>query len=190
MRIVAVAGARPNFMKIAPLMWEISRRADIGAYLVHTGQHYDERMSQLVLRGARNSPPGHRSGRGIGQPRSPDGRGHEAVRAGGPRAKARRRGRRRRRQLDDRLRPDGRQAGGAGGPRRGGPAQLRPHHARGDQPHPHRRDQPLAVRDRAQRSGQPAAGGSPGGPRLPGRQRHDRHPAGLPGAEPPLIDPG
>ncbi len=49
MRIVAVAGARPNFMKIAPLMWEIGRRADIGAYLVHTGQHYDERMSRLFF---------------------------------------------------------------------------------------------------------------------------------------------
>jgi UDP-N-acetylglucosamine 2-epimerase (non-hydrolysing) len=49
MRIVAVAGARPNFMKIAPLMWEIERRADIDAYLVHTGQHYDERMSRLFF---------------------------------------------------------------------------------------------------------------------------------------------
>ncbi len=49
MKIIAVAGARPNFMKIAPLMWEISRRTDIGAYLVHTGQHYDERMSKLFF---------------------------------------------------------------------------------------------------------------------------------------------
>ena len=42
-------GARPNFMKIAPLMWEIGRRANIEAYLVHTGQHYDERMSKLFF---------------------------------------------------------------------------------------------------------------------------------------------
>jgi UDP-N-acetylglucosamine 2-epimerase (non-hydrolysing) len=49
MRIIAVAGARPNFMKIAPLMWEIARRKDIDAYLVHTGQHYDERMSKLFF---------------------------------------------------------------------------------------------------------------------------------------------
>jgi UDP-N-acetylglucosamine 2-epimerase (non-hydrolysing) len=49
MRIIAVAGARPNFMKIAPLMWEIARRKDIDAYLVHTGQHYDERMSRLFF---------------------------------------------------------------------------------------------------------------------------------------------
>jgi UDP-N-acetylglucosamine 2-epimerase (non-hydrolysing) len=49
MRVIAVAGARPNFMKIAPLMWEIGRRDGIEAYLVHTGQHYDERMSKLFF---------------------------------------------------------------------------------------------------------------------------------------------
>ena len=47
MKIVAVVGARPNFMKIAPLMWEIQGRAGASASLVHTGQHYDERMSKL-----------------------------------------------------------------------------------------------------------------------------------------------
>jgi len=31
------AGARPNFMKIARLMWEIERRTGIDAYLVHLG---------------------------------------------------------------------------------------------------------------------------------------------------------
>ena len=36
-------------MKIAPLMWEIGRRANIKAHLVHTGQHYDERMSKLFF---------------------------------------------------------------------------------------------------------------------------------------------
>src|SRR5947209_10440446 len=49
MNIVAVAGARPNFMKIAPLMWELRRRRGIDSYLVHTGQHYDERMSRLFF---------------------------------------------------------------------------------------------------------------------------------------------
>jgi len=48
-RIVAVAGARPNFMKVAPLMWEIARRSNVEATLVHTGQHYDQRMSQLFF---------------------------------------------------------------------------------------------------------------------------------------------
>ncbi|MCI0638805.1 MAG: UDP-N-acetylglucosamine 2-epimerase (non-hydrolyzing) [Gemmataceae bacterium] len=49
MRVIAVAGARPNFMKVAPLLWEIQGRDDIDAFLVHTGQHYDERMSQLFF---------------------------------------------------------------------------------------------------------------------------------------------
>ncbi|MCI0380018.1 MAG: UDP-N-acetylglucosamine 2-epimerase (non-hydrolyzing) [Gemmataceae bacterium] len=49
MRVIAVAGARPNFMKVAPLLWEMQGRDDIDAFLVHTGQHYDERMSQLFF---------------------------------------------------------------------------------------------------------------------------------------------
>ncbi|MGH7194107.1 MAG: UDP-N-acetylglucosamine 2-epimerase, partial [Candidatus Saccharimonadales bacterium] len=49
MKLLAVVGARPNFMKIAPLMWEIERRSGVEAYLVHTGQHYDQQMSQLFF---------------------------------------------------------------------------------------------------------------------------------------------
>ena len=51
MKLVVVAGARPNFMKVAPLMWEIGRRAksEIDAFLVHTGQHYDQAMSELFF---------------------------------------------------------------------------------------------------------------------------------------------
>lgn len=46
LRLILVAGARPNFMKVAPLLWEIQRRNDVDAFLVHTGQHYDARMSE------------------------------------------------------------------------------------------------------------------------------------------------
>lgn len=46
MKIVNVVGARPNFMKIAPLMRAYKRYDDsINPVLVHTGQHYDEAMS-------------------------------------------------------------------------------------------------------------------------------------------------
>jgi UDP-N-acetylglucosamine 2-epimerase (non-hydrolysing) len=48
-KIIAVAGARPNFMKIAPLMWELQRRSGVSTYLVHTGQHYDKAMSELFF---------------------------------------------------------------------------------------------------------------------------------------------
>jgi len=50
-RLLAVAGARPNFMKIAPLMKELLRRADrFEPILVHTGQHYDQAMSESFFR--------------------------------------------------------------------------------------------------------------------------------------------
>ena len=43
-RVVCVVGARPNFMKIAPLMLAFSREPRLASTLVHTGQHYDETM--------------------------------------------------------------------------------------------------------------------------------------------------
>jgi UDP-N-acetylglucosamine 2-epimerase (non-hydrolysing) len=50
-RILHVVGARPNFMKIAPLMAAMSRReADFEQFLVHTGQHYDDAMSDVFFR--------------------------------------------------------------------------------------------------------------------------------------------
>src|SRR5215213_9572074 len=47
LRIINVVGARPNFMKIAPVIEEMRRRsARFLPLLVHTGQHYDETMSE------------------------------------------------------------------------------------------------------------------------------------------------
>jgi len=51
LRLVNVVGARPNFMKIAPLMEEILLRRDrVEAFLLHTGQHYDESMNDSFFR--------------------------------------------------------------------------------------------------------------------------------------------
>ena len=50
LRLVVVAGARPNFIKIAPLMEELRQRPRFATQLVHTGQHYDEAMSQSFFR--------------------------------------------------------------------------------------------------------------------------------------------
>ncbi|MEJ2703805.1 MAG: UDP-N-acetylglucosamine 2-epimerase (non-hydrolyzing) [Sedimentisphaerales bacterium] len=50
MRILNIVGARPNFMKIAPLMHEYGKHAQIEPFLIHTGQHYDEKMSDLFFR--------------------------------------------------------------------------------------------------------------------------------------------
>ncbi len=49
MKILNVAGARPNFIKIAPLMQEMKKHPEIHPILVHTGQHYDEKMSKLFF---------------------------------------------------------------------------------------------------------------------------------------------
>jgi UDP-N-acetylglucosamine 2-epimerase (non-hydrolysing) len=49
-RVLAVAGARPNFMKVAPLLRELGRREPFAVFLVHTGQHYDEAMSEGFFR--------------------------------------------------------------------------------------------------------------------------------------------
>jgi len=49
-KIVNVVGARPNFMKIAPLMRAYNNYEDsINSVLVHTGQHYDETMSKTFF---------------------------------------------------------------------------------------------------------------------------------------------
>ncbi|HLP04530.1 MAG TPA: UDP-N-acetylglucosamine 2-epimerase (non-hydrolyzing) [Paludibacter sp.] len=44
-KLILVAGARPNFMKIAPLMHALKDHPTIKPILVHTGQHYDVKMS-------------------------------------------------------------------------------------------------------------------------------------------------
>ncbi len=45
MKVISVVGARPNFMKIAPLIQEMRQFSDIEHLLVHSGQHYDDRLS-------------------------------------------------------------------------------------------------------------------------------------------------
>jgi UDP-N-acetylglucosamine 2-epimerase (non-hydrolysing) len=54
MKIISVVGARPNFMKIAPIAEAISEsnmisKRKIKNMIVHTGQHYDEKMSRLFF---------------------------------------------------------------------------------------------------------------------------------------------
>jgi UDP-N-acetylglucosamine 2-epimerase (non-hydrolysing) len=49
MKIINVVGARPNFMKIAPIVEEMKKVPEIGALLIHTGQHYDEGMSDVFF---------------------------------------------------------------------------------------------------------------------------------------------
>ena len=54
LKITIVAGARPNFMKIAPIIREINNinksKPKISYLLVHTGQHYDSNMSDTFFK--------------------------------------------------------------------------------------------------------------------------------------------
>ncbi|MCZ6464074.1 MAG: UDP-N-acetylglucosamine 2-epimerase (non-hydrolyzing) [Proteobacteria bacterium] len=56
-RVLAVAGARPNFMKIAPLLRELRARDRFEPALVHSGQHYDPAMSESFFRDLGIPPP-------------------------------------------------------------------------------------------------------------------------------------
>ncbi|MEP7297027.1 MAG: UDP-N-acetylglucosamine 2-epimerase (non-hydrolyzing) [Burkholderiales bacterium] len=62
-----VAGARPNFMKLAPMVRALDRRADALAYrIVHTGQHYDREMSDVFFEELGIPKPDHHLGAGGG----------------------------------------------------------------------------------------------------------------------------
>src|SRR6187399_2548888 len=49
-KIISVVGARPNFMKVAPIHFEFEKHKHIVKHLIcHTGQHYDEKMSKVFF---------------------------------------------------------------------------------------------------------------------------------------------
>jgi UDP-N-acetylglucosamine 2-epimerase (non-hydrolysing) len=51
LKVINVVGARPNFMKAAPIVEAMQRRAsEFAPLVVHTGQHYDEQMSDAFFR--------------------------------------------------------------------------------------------------------------------------------------------
>jgi UDP-N-acetylglucosamine 2-epimerase (non-hydrolysing) len=48
-KVTAVVGARPNYMKVAPVWRELEKRGRFSTSLVHTGQHYDSNMSKVFF---------------------------------------------------------------------------------------------------------------------------------------------
>lgn len=46
MKIISVVGARPNFIKIKPIIAELEKHRNVDSILLHTGQHYDAEMSR------------------------------------------------------------------------------------------------------------------------------------------------
>jgi len=58
LKVMHIVGAHPNFMKVAPLMEEMSKYPqDFDQLLLHTGQHYDERMSKSFFDDLRLTKP-------------------------------------------------------------------------------------------------------------------------------------
>ena len=49
MKLLAVVGARPNFIKIAPIMREMKNSDHFACTLLHTGQHYDSKMNDIFF---------------------------------------------------------------------------------------------------------------------------------------------
>jgi UDP-N-acetylglucosamine 2-epimerase (non-hydrolysing) len=49
LELIHVVGARPNFVKMAPVIEALGRQDSVSQFLVHTGQHYDERMSAEIV---------------------------------------------------------------------------------------------------------------------------------------------
>src|ERR1051326_4400871 len=75
MKYILVAGARPNFMKIAPIMRAFRcRGVTSNAILVHTGQHYDEKMSDAFFRDLDIPAPDFNLGVGSGSHAEQTGR--------------------------------------------------------------------------------------------------------------------
>ena len=61
-----IAGARPNFMKVAPLYHALREESWCRSVLVHTGQHYDTAMSEAFFRDLGLPTPDHNLGVGSG----------------------------------------------------------------------------------------------------------------------------
>src|SRR6266566_8377265 len=66
MRIINIVGARPNLMKIAPIVAEMRRFPDLEPTLVHTGQHYDASMSGVFFEELGIPEPDYNLGVGSG----------------------------------------------------------------------------------------------------------------------------
>jgi len=69
MKILLTAGARPNFMKLAPIVRALKKypqQPDVLFKIVHTGQHYDHKMSEVFFQELEIPEPHHNLGVGSG----------------------------------------------------------------------------------------------------------------------------
>ena len=77
--IMHVVGARPNFMKVAPVMTALTVRLACAQRLVHTGQHYDANMSDVFFQQLGLPQPDVSLGVGVGVACRANGADHDAL---------------------------------------------------------------------------------------------------------------
>ena len=68
-RVAVVVGARPNFVKVAPVCHALRAEPDIAVEILHTGQHYDRALSGTFLEQLGLPAPTHHLGVGLGHAR-------------------------------------------------------------------------------------------------------------------------
>src|SRR4051812_4359441 len=79
MKILTVIGARPQFIKAAVVTRLLQARPGVEEVLVHTGQHYDENMSDVFFQELEITRPAHHLGIGSGRHGAQTGRTLEAL---------------------------------------------------------------------------------------------------------------
>jgi UDP-N-acetylglucosamine 2-epimerase (non-hydrolysing) len=65
-RLACVVGARPNFMKMAPILRALEKHPEVETALIHTGQHYDKNLSDIFFEELRIKKPDVSLGVGSG----------------------------------------------------------------------------------------------------------------------------
>jgi UDP-N-acetylglucosamine 2-epimerase (non-hydrolysing) len=66
MKVMHIVGARPNFMKAAPVVFALRSHGNVTQQLVHTGQHYDRNMNDVFFHELGMPQPDHNLGVGSG----------------------------------------------------------------------------------------------------------------------------
>ena len=79
MNIFHIVGARPNFMKVAPVLSALKERTNVVQTLIHTGQHYDVNMSDVFFQQLGIPAPDRESGGRFGHACEADCRDHDAA---------------------------------------------------------------------------------------------------------------
>lgn len=66
MKIAGIVGARPQFIKLAPVLKEMTTASEVQEVLIHTGQHYDYEMSEVFFKELGLKEPDYHLGVGSG----------------------------------------------------------------------------------------------------------------------------